>query len=51
MHTIFSLKQNIDSYQNLEKANNVNSKKLAKLYDLGIINIYGNPINHSSDKL
>ena len=51
MHTIFSLKQKIDDYQNLEKENDENSKKLAKLYDMRVINEYGDPIHKSSDEM
>ena len=51
MHTIFSLKQKIDDYKNLEKENDENSKKLAKLYDMGVINEYGDPIHKSSDEM
>ena len=42
-HTIFNLKQKIDEFQSIEHENENNSKKLAKLYDLGIINEYGDP--------
>ena len=51
MHTIFLLKQKIDDYQQLEKENDDNSKKLAKLYDIGIINEYGDPVKQPSDDM
>ena len=35
MHTIYSLKQRIDDYQQLDKEKDENSKKLSKLYDMG----------------
>ena len=40
---IFNLKQKIDEFHSIENENESNSKKLAKLYDLGIINEYGDP--------
>ena len=51
MHTIFLLKQKINDYQQLEKENDDNSKKLAKLYDIGIINEYGDPVKQPSDDM
>ena len=42
-HTLFYLKQKIDEFQSIKHENESNSKKLAKLYDLRIINEYGDP--------
>ena len=44
-HTIFNLKQKIDKYQSIEHENESNSKKLAKLYDLGIISEFGEQLD------
>ena len=43
MHTIFNLKQKIYEFQSIEHENESNSKKFAKLFDLGIISEYGEP--------
>ena len=45
MHTIFNLKQKIDKYQSIEHENKNNSKKLVKLYDLGIISEFGEQLD------
>ena len=51
MHTILSLKQRIDYYQQLDIENGENSKKLSKLYDMRIINEYGDPIEQSKNDM
>ena len=51
MHTILSLKQRIDDYQQLDRENDENSKKLSKLYDMRIINKYGDPIEQSKNDM
>ena len=51
MHTVLSLKQRIDDYQQLDRENDENSKKLSKLYDMGIINEYGDPIEQSKNDM
>ena len=34
-HTIFALKQKLDEFDDVERQNDENSQKLAKLYELG----------------
>ena len=51
MHTIYSLKQRIDDYQQLDRENDENSKKLSKLYNMGIINEYSDPIDQTKNDM
>ena len=48
-HTILNLKQKIDDFESVEQENESNSKKLAKLFNMGIIDEYGEPIDQSNN--
>ena len=43
-HTIYSLKQKIDEYEQLNIEERDNTKKLAKLFDMEIIDENGDPV-------
>ena len=50
-HTIFSLKQKIEDFQEIERENEENIKKLSKLYHSGIIDSNGDPAKQYSDDM
>ena len=51
MHTIYSRKQRINDYQQFDRENNESSKKLSKMYDMGIINEYGDHVNQTKNDM
>ena len=48
-HTIFSLKQKLDYYQQVAILNREDSNKLSKLFDVEVMNEYGNPTKHQDE--
>ena len=44
-HTIFTLKQKLDEFVDVSRQNDENIQKLAKLYELGVINEHGELID------
>ena len=44
-YTIFTFKQKQDEFDDVERQNDENSKKLTKLYKLGVINEHGELID------
>ena len=50
-HTIYSLKQKIDEYEQLNIEDRDNTKKLAKLFDMGIIDENGDPVKQFASNM
>ena len=50
-HNIMSLKQKLDDYQQRDIMSREDSEKLAKLFDMGIIDEDGDPIKRPADDM
>ena len=50
-YIIYSLKQKLDDYQQFEIVNRDDSMKLAKLFDMGVISEFGDPIKQYTEDM